>query len=317
MSSLISKYTKEELEKIVSQSFSYAEVIRKAGYSTKSGDNLKTVKKIISYYNISVDHFTHKENKKYLKDEIFCENSKVSQAKLRRVVFEEKIFEYKCDICGQDEIWNGKQLVLTLDHKNGINNDNRIENLRWVCPNCDRQLDTYGMKNKKNLSKKKVCFDSENIINKNVIKDKKRSFSNTHIEPPQRDELKDILYKLKNFTDIANRYNVSTTTIRRWCRYYNLPAQINIIKYTSVVGWKNETWCDIKKQKHKIKQNKKCAMLDENGNTVLEFDSLSHAAEYVLREKKCGGSLKSISVNISRVCNGKRNTCYGFHWTFI
>ena len=58
-------------------------------------------------------------------------------------------------------------------------------------------------------------------------------------------------------------------------------------------------------------------MLGKDGNIVLEFDSLSHAAEYILREKKCGSSLKSISVNISRVCNGERNTCYGFHWIFI
>lgn len=37
----------------------------------------------------------------------------------------------------------GKPLVLILDHKNGVNNDNRLENLRFVCSNCDSQLETY------------------------------------------------------------------------------------------------------------------------------------------------------------------------------
>lgn len=55
--------------------------------------------------------------------------------------------EYKCAICGQEPIWNGRELVLTLDHINGINNDDRLDNLRWLCPNCDRQTQTFGGKN--------------------------------------------------------------------------------------------------------------------------------------------------------------------------
>ena len=54
---------------------------------------------------------------------------------------------YKCSICGLEPFWNGKELTLTLDHINGINNDDRLENLRWVCPNCDRQLSTFSGKN--------------------------------------------------------------------------------------------------------------------------------------------------------------------------
>lgn len=46
--------------------------------------------------------------------------------------------------------WNNKALSLQLDHINGVNTDNRVENLRWLCPNCHSQTDTYGSKNKKN-----------------------------------------------------------------------------------------------------------------------------------------------------------------------
>lgn len=47
-----------------------------------------------------------------------------------------------------------KPLTLTLDHANGNRMDNRLENLRFVCPNCDRQQDTYGSKNKIRYFKK-------------------------------------------------------------------------------------------------------------------------------------------------------------------
>lgn len=62
----------------------------------------------------------------------------------------EKLLHYygnKCNICGISE-WNGKELVLVLDHINGDASNNTKENLRFVCPNCDSQLDTYKSKNK-------------------------------------------------------------------------------------------------------------------------------------------------------------------------
>ncbi len=53
----------------------------------------------------------------------------------------------QCAECGVSSIWNGKRLVLQLDHINGSNRDNRIENLRLLCPNCHSQTDTYAGRN--------------------------------------------------------------------------------------------------------------------------------------------------------------------------
>lgn len=59
----------------------------------------------------------------------------------------------QCSVCGLLNIWNGKELKLELDHINGIANDNRIENVRLICPNCHSQTDTYKAKNKTSTRK--------------------------------------------------------------------------------------------------------------------------------------------------------------------
>lgn len=53
-----------------------------------------------------------------------------------------------CNICGMSPTWYGKPLVLILDHIDGNAGNNWEHNLRFVCPNCDSQLDTYKSKNK-------------------------------------------------------------------------------------------------------------------------------------------------------------------------
>jgi 5-methylcytosine-specific restriction endonuclease McrA len=54
-----------------------------------------------------------------------------------------------CSICGLYAEWNNKPIKMQLDHINGIHSDNRFDNLRFVCPNCHTQTDTFSGRNNK------------------------------------------------------------------------------------------------------------------------------------------------------------------------
>ncbi len=145
MRARVGKISKEELQKIVSESDSFSEVIHNLGYYSKSGSNHKTVKRWLNKYGIKYDHFTSNTKPRKLTFElVFRQNSDCTQKVLRHWYKNINYIKYKCSICGQEPFWNGNKLTLILDHKNGINNDNRIDNLRWVCPNCNQQLPTTG-----------------------------------------------------------------------------------------------------------------------------------------------------------------------------
>lgn len=145
---IIDNFTIEELQEIVSQQTSMRGLARALGYSAVGG-NFTTIKDRLKRYNISTEHFTGVNNHQVRRSEenVFVENSTATQKVLRYWYIKGKYTPYQCAICGQEPFWNGKELTLTLDHINGINHDDRLENLRWVCPNCDRQLDTFGAKN--------------------------------------------------------------------------------------------------------------------------------------------------------------------------
>lgn len=87
-------------------------------------------------------------DEKYPDTVVFSENSTYPRHSLKSRIREKGLLEYRCSICGIDAIWNNKPMPLILDHINGVNNDNRLENLRFVCSNCDTQLPTYKSKNR-------------------------------------------------------------------------------------------------------------------------------------------------------------------------
>ena len=123
----------------MANSISMREVIKALGY-VNTGANSETVWKRIKQYNISTEHWTNRTRGqiKRCPENIFVENSTATQIVVKRWYLKGNYTEYKCAICGQEPFWNGKPLTLTLDHINGKNHDDRLENLRWVCPNCDR-----------------------------------------------------------------------------------------------------------------------------------------------------------------------------------
>lgn len=70
-----------------------------------------------------------------------------------------KLLEYKCDKCDMGPVWHGERLYLFLDHKNNLNNDYNLNNLRFLCPNCNTQLNGSGViRNSTKATKKLNCI---------------------------------------------------------------------------------------------------------------------------------------------------------------
>lgn len=227
--SLVDKYTQEELLTMTEESTSMRELCRKIGY-TNNGNNHKTVQSRLDKFGISTAHFTGvaKGVVKRCPENVFIKDSTANQATLRRWYVKGEYSSYICAICGQEPFWNGKPLTLTLDHINGDNHDDRLENLRWVCPNCDRQLPTFAGKNvetRYNEQKTNYCLDCGREICQNAERCEEchhRSMRKT--ERPDKQELHDLLCKEKgNFSKVGRIYNVSDNAIRKWCKGYDLP----------------------------------------------------------------------------------------------
>lgn len=89
---------------------------------------------------------------KYPLDEVCVRNSSYPRGCLKKRIIADDLLPYMCAICSTGPSWMGNPMPLILDHINGINNDNRLENLRFVCSNCDSQLDTYKSRNRKSKS---------------------------------------------------------------------------------------------------------------------------------------------------------------------
>ena len=218
--------TKEHLQALANEAKSLVDILKTLN-KRQSKANIEELTTLLDKYGI--DH--HALPIKLIRDkiplkDILVENSSYQSTKLKKRLVDEGIKKDCCEICGQGNTWNNKLLVLQLDHINGIHTDNRLENLRIVCPNCHTQTDTFCTRKLKQHNYCKDC--GKEIAPKSTwCPECALKHNRTHkVSPsdkPSKGELLQLI-KEKPFTEIGRMYGVTDNAIRKWCRKLGLPS---------------------------------------------------------------------------------------------
>lgn len=147
------KYTKEVLDDAVKECASFAQLARVLGKAAV-GSTITHLQKRCCRLGVDTSHFTGQAwrkgntapNRKSAED-ILVLNDPLSNRLERKYLHRALLDigrEYICELCGQLPEWNGKTLTLQVDHIDGRHYNNVRENLRFVCPNCHTQTETWG-----------------------------------------------------------------------------------------------------------------------------------------------------------------------------
>lgn len=176
MKSIIYNISKEQLQQFINESSTYGQVLRLCGLRNH-GRNPDTLKRRIKEENLD-DSTIRKDilfaggwnkgtkgisSKRMTKEQVlstvFIANYE-GGVKIRKYIRCYKLIEEKCSECNLSAIWHNKPITLELDHIDGDSQNNVLSNLRWLCPNCHSQTETFRGRNKrKELQEKVVGLD--------------------------------------------------------------------------------------------------------------------------------------------------------------
>jgi hypothetical protein len=234
------RYTEAQAREAIAASLTFTEALRHLGMCWSGGNHL-TLKKRAAEWSIPTDHFDpDAARRRALRrdaiplEQVLVENSTYSRGRLKERLYETGLKAPRCEICGQDERWQGRRMALILDHVNGDARDNRIENLRIVCPNCAATLDTHcGRRARLPLEARHCRRCGAAFLPKTVRQsycsrdcgqrwDRKRVPKLGQRKVRERPPYEQLLAEITEdgWTAVGRKYGVSDNAIRKWMRTY-------------------------------------------------------------------------------------------------
>jgi hypothetical protein len=237
-------YDESEARVAVAESFSYAATLRRLGLCP-TGGNTSLLKKWLERWAVDTSHFDMRAGRSERvrparpMAEILVEHSSYARSNLKARLYAEGLKLPICELCGQGELWRGKPMGLILDHVNGVRDDNRLENLRIVCPNCAATLETHcGRKNRLEPIERcclrcgarfraktarqrycsRACGTRSPRPSRGVPKPERRL-----VERPPYERLVSEIAET-SYLAVGRKYGVSDNAIRKWVRQYEREA---------------------------------------------------------------------------------------------
>jgi hypothetical protein len=211
----------------------------------RTGGANQVLRKYAALWGISTEHFdpyaavrgSGVQRRRPL-DEILVEHSTFARNHLKGRLYDAGLKQPVCELCGQGEMWRGQVMGMILDHVNGVSDDNRLENLRIVCPNCAATLDTHCAKARRVVRAEEQClrccatFHPKYRNQRYCSRECGSRWDRAGIprpdarkvdRPPYPQLIREI--RALGYSATGRRYGVTDNAIRKWVRAYEREQQ--------------------------------------------------------------------------------------------
>lgn len=325
------EYSNDELQKIINESTSISEILRKMDVRDCGANHTKLSKYLkdnefdtSTLVGRKICRYNSKGIPKKRASETFVRDSGGNSVKIKKRLLNLGIKEYKCEKCGNSE-YDGDIIPLELHHVNGDHFDNRLENLLLLCPICHARTSNFRGKHKQydleliRIAKENSIGKMEQLIeNENKMEIKNRE----NIVKKRQVKIKTCKYCGKEFSGSNKTYcSIECSKLANGFGRYEIEDIKENAKKCHTLGELGKIYgiTDNGIKKHL----KKYGILDEVKKSFIKVHDviLQYSIDMQLIKTWTSDELKNDSrysiTNIRACCNNGRKTAHGFIWKYI